>query len=428
MFTGEDRKILRALARRVHELAEDPANDAKRALWRRHNAMKGSIPVVFVHPDGAWDELLPPSALLCEDGWARHIEYALRQRIVRAEIIRDDVPIEKDLPVQRSVLTINEGWGLVPEKAYSASKRGAWRFEPVVKRPADWKKLRKPVLEVDEKGVLGRLNEARDLLGGVLDVHLTGIKSFSFHMMHLYCDLRGLGEMMLDLVLEPGMVRDVISFIAEGWREYVAQCVAAKLVSLNNDGTFHYTGGAGYTDELPKEGFDGKNARLCDVWAAAEAQEFAQVSPEMHEEFILRYERELLEPFGLNGYGCCDDLTMKLGGVLKIKNLRRVSICPWADVEACAAVLKKDYIMSWKPQPSYLAMESFDEGMVEEYLVRELTKARQGYPEIVLRDTHTCRGEPRRFTEFVRLARTAIEKVYEREWTGRSERAERMLK
>lgn len=412
MFTDEDKKILTALARRVAELAEDPANEAKRELWRRHNALKGRRPVIFVHPDGAWSELLPASALLCEDRWARSVEYDLRQRIIRAGVIRDDVPIEKSLFVQKTILTINEGWGLIPEKVFSASERGSWRFEPVVTSPADWKKLRKPVLEVNEKGALERFGQARDLLGGVLDVALTGIKSFSFHMMHLYCDLRGLNEMMLDLVLEPDMVHDVISFITEGWREYIAQCVSAKLISMNNDGTFHYTGGVGYTDELPRQGCNGEEARLSDVWAAAEAQEFAQVSPQMHEEFILQYERKLLEPFGLNGYGCCDDLTKKLHNVLKIKNLRRVSICPWADVEACAGVLKKDYIMSWKPQPSYLAMESFDGGLVEEYLFRELTRASQGYPEIVLRDTHTCRNEPQRFTEFVRIARRVIEKVY----------------
>lgn len=412
MFTDNDKRVLTNLSRQVAVLADDPQNECKRELWRRHNSLKGERPVVFVHPDGAWNELLPPASLQCEDSWARSIEYTLRQRMIRAAVVPDDVPIEKSLFVQKSYLTINEGWGLIPEKVYSTSEAGAWRYAPVVLSPSDWKKIKKPRLEVDEADAHNRFAQAQDLLGGMLDVSLTGIKFFSFHMMHLYCELRGLGEMMMDLVLEPQMVHDVISFITEGWQEYIAQCVDAGLISLNNDDTFHYTGGVGYTDELPKQGYDGKTARLSDVWGAAEAQEFAQVSPEMHEEFILQYERKLLEPFRLNGYGCCDDLTKKLHNVMKIRNLRRISICPWADIAACADTLKKDYIMSWKPQPAYLAMEPFNAGFIEEYLTMELSKAKKGYLEIVLRDTHTCKNEPHRFTEFVKAARSAIDRAY----------------
>ena len=132
----------------------------------------------------------------------------------------------------------------------------------------------------------------------------------------------------------------------------------------------------------------------------------------MHEEFILQYERKLLENFGLNGYGCCDDLTNKLDNVKKIKNLRRVGICPWANVEKCADQLGKDYIMTWKPQPAYLAEERYNAELVEKYLTEELRRGKHGYMEIILRDTHTCHGEPERFAQFVQSARRAILEVY----------------
>ena len=94
--------------------------------------------------------------------------------------------------------------------------------------------------------------------------------------------------------------------------------------------------------DLPAAGCDPAHVRLADMWGSAEAQELAQVSPDMHEEFSLRYERPLLASFGLTGYGCCEDLTRKLGLAKTIGNLRRVSISPFADVDACAERLGVD--------------------------------------------------------------------------------------
>ena len=184
------------------------------------------------------------------------------------------------------------------------------------------------------------------------------------------------------------------------------------MIVLNNDSHQHYTGGLGYTHDLPSKSYTPGNASLKDVWASAEAQEFALVSPDMHEEFILQYERKILERFGLTGYGCCDDLTNKLNNVKKIKNLRRVGISPWSDIEKCADQLGKDYILTWKPQPAYIADSSYDEAFVENYLIESLRQGKHGYMEIILRDTHTCRGDLSRFTKFTESARKAIEIIY----------------
>ena len=143
------------------------------------------------------------------------------------------------------------------------------------------------------------------------------------------------------------------------------------------------------------------------------AQEFSCVSPRMFAETILPVERKLLEPFGLNGYGCCDDLSAKLDGVLKINNIRRVAVCPWADIAKFTPVLGKNYIMTWKPKPMPLAAETFDREIVRHELEEGLTKAKGGIIELVLRDTHTCKKQPERFGEWVKVAREAIDKVWE---------------
>ncbi len=69
---------------------------------------------------------------------------ALRQRLVRYQLIPDDVPIEKTLAIEKSAIEINRGWGLVPERIASSSSRGAWHYAPVVKELSDWKKCESP--------------------------------------------------------------------------------------------------------------------------------------------------------------------------------------------------------------------------------------------------------------------------------------------
>ena len=412
MFTPQDTAILRPLATRVAQLAQHPRNDILRQLWRDHTSLRGERPMIFVSPEGSWRELLPQHILRCQDAAARSLEYDLRQRIYRAEMIADDVPIKRTVLIPRAVLPINAGWGLVPRRVDSTAPEGAWAYEPVVQSPADWKKLKKPQLDIDEQGVQARFLAVQEAVGDILDVRLTDCTNFSFHMMHIYCDFRGLSNMMLDLYDEPEMVHDVIAFLTDGMQGLLDELRQYNLIDLNTGPQYHYTGGLGYTHDLPQPDFDPAHVRTVDVWGAAEAQEFAQISPDMHEEFILQYERKLLENFGLNGYGCCDDLTHKLDNVLKIRNLRRVAVCPWADVEQCANRLGRDYIMTWKPQPAYLAGETYDAAFVEDYLTRELQKGAHGRMEIILRDTHTCHNDPRRFTQFVASARNAIQRVH----------------
>lgn len=411
VFSKPDKTRLRMLAATVREFSQDPQNTEKRRHWTEHTSMRGGYPPIFVSPEGAWSEILPYTSLQCGDESARRLEYDLLQRIYHAEHIRDDVPTEDSVVIRKYYLPMSDCRGIRPERVPSPRPNGAWRHKPVIEKPADWKKLKNPVLTYDETASAAQYEAVRDAVGDILRVRLTGCNDFSFHLMHIYCDFRGLENMLEDLILEPNMVHETMLFLMEGYEDLLKQMESAGILSHNNDGTYHYTGGLGYTDSLPGQEC-GKAAGTGDVWGAAESQELSCVSPEMHEEFALRYERRLLARFGLNGYGCCDDLTKKLAYVKKIKNLRRVGISPWADLESCADQLGQDIIMTWKPQPAYLAGEVYDDAFVENYLMESLRKSKHGYLEIVLRDTHTCRGEGQRFTRFVESARRAIQTVY----------------
>jgi len=405
MIKPEERTILRDLAKKVADIADMPIMAKQRKLWKKHNDLKSHRPMMLIFPEGSWGELLPHSVLKCEDGTARGIEWSLRSRIYYYDHFQDDTVIEKEWVVSKSIG--NTGWGLSPKNIPSTEARGAWHFDPVILEPSDLKKLKFPEITYDEKSSESNLAFYQDLFGDILDVKQKGVSHISFHLMNQYTGLRGLEETMLDMYENPGMLHDAMAFLEEGNMRVVQQYVDMNLLSLNNDSTYHNSGGNGYTDELPAPGFDPNRVRLSDMWGSAEAQEMAQVSPKQHYEFSMVYEKRLLEPFARNGYGCCEDLTHKFDYVFTIPNIRRISIGPTADVDACAEKLQDRYIFSWKPQPSHLVGD-FDTEFIRKYIKHTLGVAKNCVLEMILKDTHTCQFHPERFDIWTQIARELI--------------------
>ena len=405
-LSRKDKTIIRDLAHQVAEIADLPIMAERKKMWRRHNRLERVRPMILVFPEGAWRELLPQTALKCEDETARGMEWKLRSRIYHHENLHDDTVIEKEWIVDKVVRTT--GWGLEPRHIPSTASTGAWGFDPIIKTPKDLQKLKFPEVQYDAEGSQRDFETAQEILGDILDVKLKGISHISFHPMGLYARLRGLEQVMWDMYENPRMLHDAMAFLEEGHRGIIKQYEQLNLLSLNNDSTYHSSGGVGYTDELPQPDYDPDCIRPCDMWASAEAQEMDPVSPEMHEEFILQYEKRLLEPFGLNGYACCDDLTKKLDYVFQIPHIRRISIAPWADVEICAEKLQGNYIFSWKPKPSYL-VGNFDAEAVRTYIKHTLDVTQDCVIEMLLKDTHTCEHQPERFTQWTAIAHELVE-------------------
>lgn len=70
-----DKNILRELAKQVAEIAALPEQEEKKNLWASHNSLQAERPIVFVHPDGAWGELLPYESLgVCSES---HYKYSI---------------------------------------------------------------------------------------------------------------------------------------------------------------------------------------------------------------------------------------------------------------------------------------------------------------------------------------------------------------
>ena len=406
-FTAHDRQILRDLAKEVAQAAADPDMPVRRQRWVQHNSLRSAYPMMLVFPEGSWEELLPDTALQCESNRARQIERNLRVRLYTYHNFQDDTVVEAEW-IENAVIS-ETSWGLEPIRKHSDSARGAYEIESVLKDYSDIKKLRHPELLFDEKASQENLAVMHDLFGDILNIRSKGRAHMSYHLASQYIYLRGLNEFLTDMVDAPEFVHELMAFFEAGHHHIRNQLVELNLLSLNNDSTYQNSGGNGYTDQLPVEGFDPDCVRTKDMWASAESQEMAVVSPRMHAAFVMPYESRLLEPFGLTGYGCCEDLTRKLDHVFQLPHMRRISISPFADVDRCAEKLKGNYIFSWKPNPAHL-VGNFDPAAIKAYVQHTLDVCRQNgcVLEMILKDTHTCEHQLDRFNIWTQVAREAI--------------------
>jgi hypothetical protein len=148
---------------------------------------------------------------------------------------------------------------------------------------------------------------------------------------------------------------------------------------------------------------------LHNLWVSANSQEFDTVGPQMHEEFLLSYQKVLFQSFGRVQYGCCESLSNKTDIVLGIPNLR-IFVCSfWTDlaevIEACGG----DYCIMWRQSAAQVTVrDTLDE--YREHLEHGLQML-QGHPyQIVLREIETLHGHPDRLHEWADVSIELAEK------------------
>jgi hypothetical protein len=399
--------LLRRLAARVAELAAQPGQAEKRELWRRHNRLEPVRPVIFCDPENSWHEILPDETLACRGPLARQWEFTLRQEIFWGEKMGDDRPVEPFFDI--AVPYEKPFWGL-REQRVGGQDGGAYAWDAPVKIEADFDRLRLPTVAADFTAA-ARLEElAGELFDGLLTVRPRTSWWWTTGMTWTLVDLRGMQQVMFDMTDRPRFLHRLMALLRDGTLYLAEGLERAGLLAPNWDGAYVGSGALGYSDELPQPDFAGQ-VRLRDLWVLGESQETVGVSPRMFAEFIWPYQRTILERFGLVCYGCCEPLDTRWKVIRELPNLRRVSISPWANREKMAAALESRYIFSMKPNPADLAMEGFDPDRIRAILRRDLEITRGCRVEVVMKDNHTIRRDPRRVVEWVRIAREEAERI-----------------
>jgi len=407
---ADDRTILRDLARQWRAIADDPATEALRKRWRRHNALKGDKPMVVVWPEGGWSELLPDSALLCQDPFHRAVEWDLRAKLYTHNVLKDDTPLDPWFYVNCKVSI--GGYGLnIPFT--QGDRRGSFIWDPPIKDfDYDLAKIQPRQFAFDQEKTRDNFNRVGDLVGDILPPRFNGSFWWTVGLTQDAAYLLGMENLMLAMVDQPEKLHQLMAFLRDDCLRMITWAEKEGFLTSNGHAG-HPIGSGGYggLDELiPPDA----HAGLHDRWGFAESQETVGISPGMFEEFILPYQIPLLEKFAINCYGCCEGVEHRIDLLLKyIPRLRRVSVAPAANQEILAEKLRGKCIFSRKPQPGHVCLW-FNEKAIREDLRHTLRLAGAQPLEFILKDTHTTQNEPWRLARWVEIARDEIERHYER--------------
>ncbi len=406
-FSQSEVDHLRTLAHAVKEISLRPEMQRKAQLWQEHNDLKTRQPPVFIDPENGWNELIPASCLLCHDPLARVWEMSLRKKIYWADVLQDDKVIDDffDVPYYFT----DDGWG-VAVTHIGGEGGGAYTVKKAIEHYAtDFEKLHPPRITIDEEKSTRVLELAHIVFGGILTVRRMHAWWWTLGMCWDYVDLRGMEDFMCDFLTEPDMVHQMFDFLCRSKLAMLDFLEQDHLLTGNQGNVYIGSGGFGFTDDLPPAQGAVSTQQM---WGFCDAQETAQMNPDLYGEFILPYHKRILQRFGLSCYGCCEGFDNRFHYVKQLPHLRKVSVSPWANWETVPELLGDRYVASVKPHPAPLAQFDLNEDVVRRDCKNAVEQTFGGVCEFIMKDNNTLGNNPYNASRWVQIMREEIDRKY----------------
>ncbi len=412
---NEDYKILRELASACAEAAAAPCNEERRIGWRRVNDLERHVkPMLWINEE-PWEELNTDGSLTlqCRDPYLRQVEDELRRTLYRWRHFPGDLIVDGVIGVT-PVTNYDEFCGMnIQEQTIAHDPRGgivSHHYDTQFHTLDDVEKIQMITIRYDREETERRLRVLREAVGDIMPVELRKYGFLHFSPWDKIAMWYNPMELLMDLVLKGDLMHAIVGRYTEAMLHQLDQLDALNLLGRTDNNQRIGSGGLGFVSDLPGRDYDPEHIHPINQWGNAMPQIFSDVSPEMHEEFALQYDRRWLERFGLSYYGCCEPLHQKLGILKSVRNLRKISVSPWADLEKMVEGTQGRYVLSIKPSPAFLAEDRWRPEQVRQDIRRKLEMIGDLPCEFILKDISTCREQPERITEYLQIIREEVEK------------------
>ena len=387
---NQDYTVLRELAKKMAQIAHLPVQDEKRALWTANNDLKPVRPMVYID-QLPWHEINTSKEmqLQCTDPFLRVMEQRIREILYRWNHFPCDMVVEKRIDIPREIHNLDYGMHIVEDIRKTDNDNDIvshkYHDQAATSEQLDALKFDKVWVDrdLDEK----HMQVCHEIFDGILPVRFEGIQIHA-GVWDRIAQMRSVENVLWDMIDKPEFIVDLVNKFVDISMDTVDQC--ENLGLLDPELQYVHCTGA-YTNDLPKDGMEDGKPKAHNVWAFGMAQMLTTVSPAMHEEFEIDLVSRLYERFGLMYYGCCEPLERKIGMIRKLKNVRKISVSPWADIDMCAANIGSDYVFSCKSRSSLIAGDHMDEPNIKKQLNDAVAACKRNNTplEFILKDVST---------------------------------------
>jgi hypothetical protein len=395
---------LRELGKKLSEIATLPVQEDKKKLWTANNDLKPVRPMVYMD-QLPWHEIKRGKEieLQCEDPFLRSVEEYIQKLLYRWRHFPCDMVVENRIDIPKTVYNLNYGMHITEEAVKTDEENDIYshKYLDQIATPEQLAALEPDLLSVDPELDKRHLEICMEIFNGIIPVRLEGVQIHA-GLWDRIAQMRSVEKILWDIIDNPEFILQTVKKFVDLTMSTIDQCEDLGLLDHQLQ-YIHCTGA--YTNELPQKDYDGGNPRAEDCWALGAAQIFATVSPAMHEEFEIDLVKPVCERFGLFYYGCCEPLEKKINIIRKIKNVRKISVSPWADIDECAANIGKDYVLSLKPNPAFIASgvnEQEVRGQIEKAIAA--CKRSRSPMEIILKDVSTVSSRLESLDHWNRIA------------------------
>ena len=403
-----DYEVLRGLGGKLAEIAVLPVHKEKRALWTANNDLKPVRPLVLMD-QLPWHELAKSDEmkLECEDAFLRSVEQSIREILYRWAHFPVDMVVENRLDVPKTVRNLDYGIHIREEslKEDPGNDIYSHKYEDQLRTIEDLDALKEDAVEADAALDQKHLEILNEIFKGLLPVRLSGVQIHA-GIWDRIAQMRPAEHILWDLADDPDLIEATVKKFVQLSLATVDQCEALGLL----DPALQYVHCTGaYVSDLPGDSFTGEKALAKDCWAFGMAQLFATVSPAMHDEYEIELVKPLYERFGLMYYGCCEPLHDRIHLIRKIKNVRKISISPWANIDIAAEQIGRDYVFSSKINPAFIANGFVKDDIVDQFShVLRATQAHGTPAEFILKDVSTVGNRLERLDMWAELAMSLV--------------------
>ena len=409
MISEKDKSTVRELAKKYMEYVSSPKQQKMIQRMRDVNDLKVRRPAVLMD-EIPWYQMNIDGELdcFCENDKARGVEYWFRIALYRIKHFRCDNLFEPVWKVRISYTSTGTGLSgnekIIRTDDYNNIV--AHEYHDVLENESALEQFHMPEFELHPEWDEANMAFYTELLGDAMPVKLVGHDYIYFPPWDNISTLRGVQPILFDMYDRPEYLHRIM--------EKLVAAKTAELDFIEASMPVDNTGSNLHCTPAYISGLGSPDMGLKATWFRTMAQMFSTVSPAMHEEFDLAYTAPMSERFAFTYYGCCEPLDNKIQILKKnFKNLRKLGVSPWADINSCAEQIGGDYVYSRKPNPANVAVKTDPDLIRNE--TEETVKAciKYGCPtEFVLKDISTVSNRPENLIVWAETVSSVIDKYY----------------